>query len=87
MTRWIDNWPWTFVALVGFAVLAFVFLLIGPLWFAARDADARFHETWDGAVIVRICRDGSRVFRLRDGRTVAGSYEVENVETVCGAVK
>lgn len=42
----------------------------------------------DGAVIVKICIDGSRIFRLRDGRFMAGGWGgtlVDNPETVCAA--
>lgn len=29
---------------------------------------------WDGAVVLRICRDGTRIFRLHDGRVVVGGW-------------
>lgn len=40
---------------------------------------------WEGAVVVRICRDGSYIFRLRDGAYVdAYAHPIEDPEKVCG---
>jgi len=41
---------------------------------------------FDDAVIVKICADGSRIFRLNDGRFIAGGWGqrlVEDPQTVC----
>jgi hypothetical protein len=43
-------------------------------------------SVYDGAVVVKICVDGTRIYRLRDGRFVTGGWGaslVENAETVC----
>lgn len=76
MTDWIFDRP---VVFVGLLFLTLMTVLFGGLYFVGSERD--------GAVIVRICNDGSYIYRLRDGRTVTGTREVENIETVCGAVK
>lgn len=40
---------------------------------------------WAGTVVVRICRDGTNIYRLPDGRFFTGGYPrlVERPETVC----
>lgn len=43
-------------------------------------------SVYDGAIVVKICMDGSHIYRLKDGRFWEGglgSREVENAETVC----
>jgi hypothetical protein len=43
---------------------------------------------YDGAVVVKICMDGSHIYRLKDGRYIEGGLgarEVENPATVCAA--
>ena len=46
----------------------------------------KLNEQWDGAVLVKVCRDGTYVYRLSDGehRTggLAAAY-VDDPETVC----
>jgi hypothetical protein len=40
---------------------------------------------WEGATILRVCRDGTHIFRLRDGTARNGwNRLVENPDTVCG---
>lgn len=48
----------------------------------------RLRTMWDGAVVVRICRSGTYIFRLKDGQFRTGgiaSQPVENPENVCSA--
>lgn len=70
-----------FIGLV--VVFGLFFLFIGYVFAASlRKSDAEV-ETYRGATLVKICRDGTRVLHLKDGRYVAYGYEVENPQTVC----
>jgi len=43
-------------------------------------------ERWDGAVVVKICRSGTFIYRLKDGRFFAGGLgmgQIEDPQTVC----
>ena len=43
-------------------------------------------KRWDGAVVVKICRDGTFIYRLKDGQyriTGLASAVVEDPRTVC----
>jgi hypothetical protein len=45
-------------------------------------------DRWTGAVVVKVCRDGSPILRDKDGRhwlrrNGLVAYQVENPETVC----
>lgn len=54
---------------------------------AERAATDAAQELWRGAVVVKICRNGTHVYRLRDGRHFTGglfNQSVDNPETVCG---
>ena len=64
--------------LIGMAILA----IAATLLMAVRADDSTPH----GAVVLKICH-GSTIYRLRDGRIVAGpgGHRVENAETVCEA--
>ncbi len=61
--------------------------LLVVLILAGCDApgDAARKAKWDGAVVVRICRDGSYIYRLRNGEfwTAWPNQRVESPETVC----
>jgi hypothetical protein len=41
---------------------------------------------WDGAVLLKVCRDGTAILRLQDGsvRTRWSGRLVEDWQTVCG---
>jgi hypothetical protein len=65
-------------------LLSAALLLVGC---SDPEADA-LRAKWDGAVIVKICVDGTRIYRLHDGRYFSGgigSNEVENPGTVCAS--
>lgn len=40
------------------------------------------YPDYRGAVVLKICH-GTTIYRLRDGRIVAGGHRVDNPETVC----
>ncbi len=42
-------------------------------------------EATKGAVLVKVCRDGTHIYRLRDGSNVSGLLltPVEDLKTVC----
>jgi hypothetical protein len=68
-------------ALLG--CLAVVFLAAVYVLFVLPDR-------WTGAVVVKVCRDGSPILRNRDGRywlrrNGLVAYQVENPETVCAS--
>ena len=64
--------------LIGMAILAIATTLLMTV-----RAD---HPTPRDAVVLKICH-GSTIYRLRDGRIVAGpsGHSVEDLETVCEA--
>jgi hypothetical protein len=46
----------------------------------------KLDEQWKGAVLVKVCRDGTYVYRLSDGKHRTGGLAaayVDNPETVC----
>lgn len=50
------------------------------------EGERKLREKWDGAVVVKICRDGTRIYRLQSGELVTGGLvpgTVENAETIC----
>lgn len=59
--------------------------LLAMVLLAGCEADDRIHAKWDGAVTVKICADGTHIYRLRDGTYNAGGFvdPVENPNTVC----
>jgi uncharacterized lipoprotein YmbA len=66
--------------------MKFGLALICALTLAGCGASEPEPSVYDGAVVVKICADGSRIFRLQDGRFVAGGWGahlVDNPETVC----
>lgn len=68
----------SYLAVIGF-VAAVVILE------ANERADERIAQ-WEGAVVVRICPGGVRVYRLRNGEYRISDWSgsrVENPETVC----
>lgn len=70
-------------AVVGtIAVFAFVARSIQA---GINDNAERSKATWEGATIVRICFDGTRIYRMRDGsyRTSWNDLKIESPE-VCG---
>lgn len=45
-------------------------------------------SVYDGAKLVKICTDGTRIYKLIDGRFVAGGWGIDfldNPETICAA--
>jgi hypothetical protein len=50
------------------------------------ESDKRLQEKWAGAVVVKICRSGAYVYRLRDGEFWTGGWTAQRVldaDTVC----
>lgn len=60
-----------------FVMLAFLFL--------AACGETESEKAWHGAMLVRICQDGTYIYRLKDGRFFTGGmgYRVEDPTTVC----
>ena len=69
----------------GAAMRAAAFALL--LLTGCEDERSRkLQDRWDGAVLVRVCRDGTHIFRLNDGTHRTGGLSaspVENPEKVC----
>lgn len=70
------------------AVIALVGWLVSGLADDMRERDKAARAEWEGAKIVRICFDGTRIFRMRDGsyRTSLSSIPVESPD-VCSMEK
>ena len=74
----------------GWIVGSLVGTLVAALAFAGirmDDTAVREHmERWDQSIVVRICADGTRVHRMKNGefRTNRHFELVESADTVCG---
>lgn len=89
LPREIYEWEWFPFAFIGGILLGFGFLAWMVIASNAEiDAMVARHEAkWGGAVLVRVCKDGTRVYRLRDGEHWtggSGSSLVDNPATICG---
>lgn len=77
------------IGFVGFIALAAAGIVAATRHDAAMEAKrAAEEQIWDGAVVVAVCRDGTRIFRLRNGehhiRPVLGrDLIVADPATVC----
>lgn len=64
-----------------------VVVLIAALLSGCGDDEALkdLQKAWEGAVVVKICKSGTYVYRLKDGRYKTGGFGawVENPNTVC----
>ena len=62
-------------------------VLLALLLTGCEDEHSRkLDEQWRGAVLVKVCRDGTHIYRLSDGKHRTGGLGaswVENPETVC----
>ena len=80
-TTSVPVWPGVVIGLGASAIL------IGAMFcsvHAVTGPDTELAKKWDGAVIARICRDGTHIYRLKDGRLHTGGFGgwVESLE-VC----
>ena len=80
-TTSVPVWPGVVIGLGASAIL------IGAMLYGVNTAtgpDSEREKKWDGAVIVRICRDGTHIYRLKDGLLHTGGFGgvVESLE-VC----
>lgn len=72
----------TWLGYMGFVIFV---LVVGVVTFMVMSVP----DSYDRAVVIKICRDGSRIFRMQDGefRTLRPGafrgFKVENPETVC----
>jgi hypothetical protein len=69
---------------LAFAPLLALLILTG----CGADADIeRIQKKWADAVVIRICVDGTRIYRLNDGTYNAGAFvdPVEDPNTVCSS--
>lgn len=73
----------SFVLFMAFLVFSFVTVMGGFGYLAYQDSIERaawwekHNEQWRGAVIVRVCRDGTRIYRLRGGTLTTRNAPVE----------
>lgn len=68
------------------AAISFAIVYAAKFVASTIDDKRKHEEFWRGSSVVRICRDGTRIFKLKDGRYVTGvSYPqlVEDPDTVC----
>lgn len=62
-------------------------ILVAALWFAVLfvvEQSAKWRaadRVWHGAVVVKICHDGTRIYRLSDGRLVTGGLGASEVSS------
>lgn len=67
-----DPYLWI-ILVVAFAVMiSFAWLLISAIDSVVTEQDTERKEIWRGAVVVRVCRDGTHIWKLRDGRMQSG---------------
>ena len=79
-TTSVPVWPGVVIAVITGVLLIFGVLFTG---YTLID-NSELEKKWDGAVIARICRDGTHIYRLKDGRLHTGGFGgwVESLE-VC----
>lgn len=72
------------------ALFAIAFLFLASCGDSEQEQKAKddFNNKWENAVIVRICFDGTRIYRLPDGKfytyvAFGGSSLVDDPTTVC----
>ena len=68
------------------SVLLLSFVMAGCESKEDRAAKEAWSAAWDNAVVVKICRDGTYIYRLNNGHYYTGGFprRIENIDTVCG---
>jgi hypothetical protein len=66
----VERWPTIVGVVAALLILGGLTWAFGLIFHQAREADAR----WVGSELVRVCRDGTYVYHLRDGTYQTGGW-------------
>jgi hypothetical protein len=67
-----DPYLWIIPIVVALAFGLSVWLVFGFIRADIERSNIEYAERYRGAVVVRVCRDGTHIWKLRDGRMQSG---------------